>query len=182
MRKINSLFRRLYRLHVGIEKQEDILWNNLKNLHQESEWKCGIYESDKYVETIFEIAEETPGIYHYAVREGELHSVVEIGRWFNPEKTIEMFVLASHLNNILNIGTVTVNADRLVLEYQIQKNLLVPVLYEGELFEQLIKHYKISKDLHWACNKLIHENEEPVLIVADLIKKNQEEMQSHSHS
>lgn len=182
MKTISALFKKHYRLHVGVEKHEQLAWKNLKRLHQEAEWKCGVYESEKYIETVFGIADETPGVYRYTIYNGEIHFSVEIGRWFNPNQTTEMFVLASHLNNILNVGTVVVNADSLVLEYRTSKDVIIPVLYEGEMFGQLIRHYEISKDLHWACQKLIQENQEPVLIVADLLKKNREEVQSHSQS
>lgn len=180
MKTINALFQKLYRLSVGVDKHEEIVWRNLKALHSEADWRCGVYESDKCIETIFEIAPEMPAAYRYVVSDGKLVSIVEVGRWSSPEQTVEMFVLASHLNNILKSGTVTVDAHRLAIEYRIQSDLLVPVLYEGEVYGQLIRHYGTSKDLYWACSKLIHENEEPALIVADLLRKEQVEIETNS--
>jgi hypothetical protein len=177
MKQIMSFFQKIYRLSIGIEKQQQLVWEDLKALHCEAEWRCGVYESEKYLETIFEIAEDTPGTYYYMLRDGQFHTVVEIARWFKPEQTTEMFILASHFNNILNSGVVTVNVKRLVVEYRIQRDLLVPLLYDGEICGQLIKHFDISKDLYWACQKLVHGNEEPALIIADLFKKRENEIQ-----
>jgi len=47
-------------------------------------------------------------------------------------------------------------------------------LYSGELYDQLIRHQNISKDIYWAFEKLINENEAPAIIISDLINKNKE--------
>jgi hypothetical protein len=38
-----------------------------------------------------------------------------------------------------------------------------------------VRHYNTSKDIYWAFQKLVLENEIPALIIADLLKKNDEE-------
>ena len=39
---------------------------------------------------------------------------------------------------------------------------------------QTSRHYATSKDVYWAFNKLLNEQEEPALIMADLIRMKDE--------
>jgi hypothetical protein len=46
-------------------------------------------------------------------------------------------------------------------------------MYRDEIHNRMLKHYELSKDMYWAFVKLVDENEEPAIIIADLIKKNE---------
>ena len=75
----------------------------------------------------------------------------------------------------MNNGVVKVNTESLYVEYCQKIDILIPLLYKGVIYQQLIAHYNTSKDIHWAFQKLIKENEAPAIIIADLFKKIEEE-------
>ena len=177
--RIKAALYRAYRLSLTNEKQESLVWQDLKELHVKAEWRTGIYEADKYLETVFSIADETPGVYQYWITENELHFLVKVLDGFSPEMATDVFVLASHFNNLLKLGVVEVNVNSSSVSYRIKKDILVPLIYKDEIHNQLMIHYNTSKDVYWAFQKLIEENEEPALIIADLLKSRESE-ESHA--
>ena len=58
MNKIKFYLQRIFRLTLSFKKQEELVWKELKKLHTDAEWKSGVYEKEKYIETIFEICKE----------------------------------------------------------------------------------------------------------------------------
>lgn len=161
---------RAYRSLLDISNQEKIVWKELKKLHSDCGWHTGVYEEDKFLETVFSIADETPGYYHYSIRDNELQCTVRVLENYGSELTTDVFVLASHFNNLLKFGVVEVNVDSSAVTYRLPQNALVPCLYTGEIYNQITMHYETSKDIYWAFQKLNIENEEPTLIIADLLR------------
>ncbi len=58
MNKIKFYLQRIYRLALSFKKQEELVWKELKKLNAIADWKHGVYEKEKYIETIFELGEE----------------------------------------------------------------------------------------------------------------------------
>ena len=92
---------------------------------------------------------------------------------FPAELTTDFFVLATHLNNLATNGTVVVENQN--IEYFAKKDILVPLLYKGELHSELLRHHSTSKLIYWAFQKLIEESKAPIEIIDDLLKKIKEE-------
>jgi hypothetical protein len=174
MKKIKFYLKRIYRLTLSNEKQESLVWKELKKLHKDAEWDSGIYEKDKYVETIFKISENKGTTFYYMIYDEYFHCRVKILETFNQEFTTELFILAAHFNNILNNGVVIVNIHNNYVEYHQKKEILIPLLYSGEIYGQLMNHHKISKDIFGAFQRLVIEQEAPAIIIADLLKKNED--------
>lgn len=87
------------------------------------------------------------------------------------ELTSDIFILATHFNNILDYGTVTINTGRQSVDYTFNHNILLPYLYPGYLHAQTRKHLDNFRDLLYpAFQRLIHEGEAPAIIIADLLK------------
>lgn len=172
MNKIKFYLQRVYRLTLSFKKQENIVWKELKKLHSEAEWKSGIYENEKYIESVFEISNEKAGSFYYMIYDGCFHCRVLILENFPSELTTELFILAAHFNNLLNNGVVIVNVNSQYVEYHQKKDLLIPLLYNGEIHGQLIRHYNMSKDIYSAFQRLVIEQEAPAIIIADLLKEN----------
>ena len=168
-------FKKIYRISISYKKYEEIVWNDLKKLHKNSEWRYGVFESDKHIEAVFEIGEKTGAKFYYMVYDGQYHCRVKIIEEFSPDVTTDLFVLAAHFNNLLNSGVVVVNVQSGYVEYHTKNDLIVNLIYPGELHEQLLRHFNISKDIFWAFNKLVNENEEPTLIIADLMRRNKKD-------
>jgi hypothetical protein len=180
MNKIKTFINRVYRLSLDYEKQENLVWEDLKKLHTDTEWKCGVYETDKYLETVFPIADETPGFYHYGFYEREFHCSVKVLEGFHSELATNIFLLASHFNNIIKVGVVEINVNSSTVQYRVKRDVLVPLLYSGEIYDQLIRHYDTSQDIYWAYQKLVVDNEEPALIIADLLKKRDDKVKEET--
>ncbi len=170
MNKIKFYLQQIYRLTLSFKKQEEIVWKELKKLHADSEWKSGVFEKEKYIETTFEISNERGGIFYYMIYEGSFHCRVKILEDYSTELTTDLFILAAHFNNLLNYGVVRVNVNSLYVEYYQKKDLLIPLLYNSEIHDQLIRHYNTSKDIYSAFQRLVIEQEAPAIIIADLLK------------
>lgn len=173
MNKIKFYLRRIYRLALSYEKQEEVVWRDLKKLHADAEWKSGIYEKDKYIESIFEIGNEQAGVFHYIIYDSIFHCRVKIIDNYPLELTTDLFILATHFNNVLSNGVVVVNVNSHYVEYQQKRDLLIPLLYSGEIQGQITRHYNTTRDIYAAFQRLINENESPAIIIADLLKKNE---------
>jgi len=163
--------RRIIQVNMNAEKQELAVWNNLKKLHSDSDWKCGVYEKDKFVETHFEIANEKYAAFFYIISDLEFHCRVKIIENFPVEITSDIFILASHFNNLIKSGRVEVNVTDKFVAYNYNCDLLVPLIYNGEIHRRMLNHYNLAKDIYWAFDKLIVENEAPAIIISDLLKK-----------
>lgn len=172
MNKIKFYLQRIYRLTLSFKKQEAIVWKELKKLHTDAEWKAGVYEKEKYIETIFEISNEQGAVFYYMIYHGSFHCRVKILENYPTELTTDLFILAAHFNNLLNSGVVIVNVNLKYVEYHQQRDLLIPLLYNSEIHGQLTRHYNTSKDIYSAFQRLVIEQEAPAIIIADLLKEN----------
>jgi len=175
MNKLINYLQRIYRLSLNFKKHEDIVWNDLKNLIEKADWRAGVFEKEKYIELAFEIGENTGGHYFYCVGDNQFSCRVKVATDYPPEQAEAIFILASHFNNLLNHGMVYVNPEGRYISYVLECNLLIPLLYPGELHTYLLLHYNTSKNVYWAFQRLLNENEAPAIIIADLLKKNEEE-------
>lgn len=172
--KLKSYFQKIYRITLGYKHFEKYVWNELIELHKKAKWHYGIFAEDKYIETVFEISENKNTRYFYSVDQGYFHCRVRIIEDFHAEITTDLFVLASHFNNLLNYGVVMVNVENKFIEYQMKSDFTIHVIFPDEIHAQLIRHHKISQDIFWAFDKLIEESEEPAIIIADLLKMREE--------
>jgi hypothetical protein len=172
MNKIKFYLQRIYRLALSFKKQEELVWKELKKLHADADWKHGVYEKEKYIETIFELGKEQGGAFYYMIYDGSFHCRVKILENYPTELTTDLFILAAHFNNLLNNGVVMVNVQSCYVEYHQKRDLLIPLLYTSETYGQLMRHYNTSKDIYYAFQRLVIEQEAPAIIIADLIKEN----------
>ena len=173
MNKIKFYLQRIYRLTLGFKKQEELVWKELKKLHSVADWKHGVYEKEKYIETIFEIGKEQGGAFYYMIYDGNFHCRVKIIKDYPIELTTDLFILAAHFNNLLKNGVVIVNVNSHYVEYHQKRDLLIPLLYNSEIYGQLTEHYNTSKDIYTAFQRLVIEQEAPAIIIADLLKENE---------
>ena len=78
MKDLIAYFKRAYRLSLSFKKQEELVWQDLKKVHSDAQWRSGVYEKEKYIETVFEIANEKPGTFYYMIYDGNYHCRVKI--------------------------------------------------------------------------------------------------------
>jgi hypothetical protein len=179
MKKLLHFISKIYRISLHHKKQESLVWKDLKQTHHKSEWKSGVYEKERYIETVFTISEEKAASFYYFIHEGSLHCRVKVLENFSPEITTDIFVLASHFNNLLVNGIVKVDAVNQYVEYDQKLDLLVLLLYRGEIKRLISTHYFTAKDVSAAFDRLITEQEAPAIIIADLLKKKESKNQDN---
>ena len=173
--KIKMYLKRMYRITRSIEKQEELVWTDLKKFHSGTNWKSGVYERERYIETIFGLSDQRSDTFYYMIYDGRYHCRVKVLENFPEELVNEVFILATHMNNVLNNGVVIVNVNSGYVEFHQKRDLVVPLIYTGDIYDQLIRHYNTSKDVYMAFRRLVIEQEAPAIIIADLLKKNEEE-------
>jgi hypothetical protein len=171
MNKIKFFLQRVYRLTISFNKQEEIVWRELKKLQSDADWKHGVYEKEKYIETVFEISKEKGALFYYMIYDGSFHCRVKILQDYPTDFTTDLFILSAHFNNLLTNGVVVVDVNNCFVEYHLKRDLLIPLLYSGEIYDQLIRHHRTSKDIYAAFQRLIIEQEAPAIIIADLLKQ-----------
>ena len=177
LQKIKLHLRRMYRITRSFEKQEELVWQDMKKLHAGTDWRSGIYEKLRYIETIFTMAESEYATFYYMIYDGRYHCRVKVLENFPEELATDVFILASHMNNVLNNGVVTVNAQDRYVEYHQKRDFIIPLIYTDDIYDQLIRHYKTSKDMHKAFMRLVIEQEAPAIIIADLLKRNEDRVE-----
>ena len=170
MERVKFFFQRIYRVSLSYPRQEVLVWQDLKKLHLQADWRHGIFEREKTLETTFEINEGVDATFRYMIHGSFLHSRVRVLEDFPAEMATEFFILATHFNNLLQSGVVIVDAHARNIEYSDKKELLVHLLYNGEIYNQITQHYNISTDLYSAFQRLLLEQESPAIIIADFLK------------
>ena len=152
-----------------------MFWKDLKRYHAQAEYSSGIFEKEKTIESNFGISKDTSATYYFQVDDGFFYCRVKVLQDFPSEFTPDVFILASHFNNLLNNGVVKVNTESRYVEYQVKRDILAPLLFTDEIHTQAFGHYRISKDVYGAFKRLIEEQESPAIIIADLLRSKDNE-------
>ena len=171
MKKLKFYLKRVYRLALSFKKQEEIVWSDLKKLHAEIDFKSGVYEKEKYIETFFQIGDEKVGRFFHMIYDGYFDCRVKILDRFPVDLTSDIFILATHFNNLISNGAVLVNVNNNYVEYRQKREWLIPLLYTHEIYGQLNNHFTMSKDIYEAFQRLVENKEAPAIIIADLLKE-----------
>ncbi|MCO5264216.1 MAG: hypothetical protein M9901_15180 [Lentimicrobium sp.] len=170
MNRIAHYLRMCYRLTLNADKQEEALWKELKKFHLLQDYPSGIYEKEKVISTTLKLSDSYSEAFNYSIIYGHYYCSVRLIRHYPEELSPEIFILTTHLNNILMEGGVSVDTEEQNVEYITRKDILITLLYPGFIYERMNRHYKVARRLHQAFTRLINENEAPALIVADFLK------------
>lgn len=175
MIKLISQIRALYHLLMPVKKQESILWGYLKQYHTQEKFHSGIFEQQKRIELVFTLAEGVDARFVHRVFSGKMQYWGRALESFDPDLTTDMFVLATHFNNLLRAGKVIVDPDGYYVDYSLEADYATNLLYPGEIVNDVHIHFRTTRDVHWAFQKLNAEREEPAIIIADLMRLKEEE-------
>jgi hypothetical protein len=99
-------------------------------------------------------------------------------RSFDEEKTNDILVLASHFNSLLNFGVVKVSVKYNIVEYRYSGDLLAYMLYNGEIDNDHITHYNLTKDCAWAFYRLLESGDDPVFVFSELLQRKEDQDQA----
>jgi hypothetical protein len=138
--KIKMYLKRIYRITRSFEKQEELVWQDMKKLHASTDWRSGVFEKRRYIETVFTMAKREYATFYYMLYDGRYHCRVKLLKNFPDELATDVFILASHMNNILNNGIVTVNAVDKYVEFHQNRDLIIPLIYTDDIYDQFIRY------------------------------------------
>ena len=167
--------KRVYRLSLNISKQEDLLLKDLEKLFTIEKWRFSICKSEKTIEAYWENADGKMERFVYCIEDRNFKCRVKVLDNFPIELATEIFILATHFNNLIRRGIVQVNTNEGYVEYCIDREIFIPLLYNEEIYPQMMIHYSTSKEIFLGYQRLVEENEAPAIIIADLLKKYEEE-------
>lgn len=172
---IKFYLRRLYRLSTNINTWDDLVWNDLKKLHLDANWNSGVHERDKVITCHFSINDTKILQYLHYINNGNFNVRVTLIDEFEEECINEVFILTTHINNIISRGQVTVNPNNRSVSYTDYDPIIIPLLYSGDIYDRIIRHYNLSKIVYAAFDRLLYEGESPAIIIADIINENKNE-------
>jgi len=170
--KVKKYLKRVYRLSLSPAKREVVVWRDLKKLFAILKLRHGVFESSKHIEVGFGVEEGKGVPFFYSVDDGDFKCFVRVAEDFAEELTSDIFILATHFNNLLNHGMVTIDTDDRSVGFTMKEDALIPCLYPGHLHFMMEKHLDITRDLLYkAFQRLIHEDEAPAIIISDLLSE-----------
>ena len=175
---LKYFLQRIFRVAFRLKKLDNVIWEDLKTLHKQNEWRYGCYETERFIETGFEIEENHVVPFYYFVSLEYFQCRVKIVESYSIDETTNIFILASHFNNVLRRGKIIINVEAAFVEYQEKLDSLLPFIYSGELYAEIIRHHRTAKDAYQAFQRLIKDQEEPAIIIADLLRNNQDKQDS----
>lgn len=171
MKKLIQNIKTLIRLSKDRTKWSDVVWKDLVNLHKEAGWQSGHFDNDRFVETRFLVDEgDTMKSFYYFVDNLEYKCRVKILENYPVDCTTDLFILATHFNNLLNFGCVRVNTELGFVEYSLNTDLQLVYMDKNLMHFAMIKHHDVSRQVYWAFQRLLNSDDEPALIIADVLK------------
>lgn len=161
--------KKCYRVNLNQEKRKKLLWKDLIELHKNENWNYTIHDNTWCMESLIQNNKNQINRYFYSIYRDKFYSRVKVIYDFPEDLTTNLFILTSHMNNILNEGIIHINIENKYIEYSKSENITVPLIHQQALKNQIILHYSASQKIQWAFEELINRNEEPDLIFAELM-------------
>lgn len=175
MKKIRQWLKKSRAVNLDAKSQEIRVWKQLKEFLEYKKYRFGAFESEKTCEVQLEIIEDYYKTFYFTINNNELHLRVKIFDEYPIDKATDIFVLASHLNNVLKTGKIKVNVKYNYVEYYIRKNIVLFLLEDNELLETIYTHHSTSITLFYSFFRLIENDTPPVEIISDILKANEDE-------
>ena len=169
-RNIPDNLKRMYRL-TKVSKRSEIVWDELIKLHKLLGLNYGLYEKDKYLETSFGDDENGVLRFRHSVDNNRLLLSALILPEFEVDCINDVMILASHFNNLLTRGIVSVNIEHRYVEFQYSGDLLRYMLYPIEIYTDIQWHYSMAEECFRTYTEMINTRDEPVFAFAEFMKR-----------
>ena len=171
--KIKYTFKRFYRI-LNVKKRSEFVWKDLIKYNQKKGWTFGQYETEKRIETSFSVDENNVLDFNYKVNENKLAFTSIILSEFDEDKSNDLLLLAAHFNSLLHFGVVIVSTKYNYVGFTHSGDLITYMLFDGEIDEDLIRHFNITKDVFWSFKTLLETGDDPVFVFSELLRRNEE--------
>jgi hypothetical protein len=150
------------------------VWKDLIKYNLKNGWRFGQYETEKRIETIFNLDGNNSITFSHTVTDNKLEFRAVILKSFDEERINDILVLASHFNGLLNFGSVKVNIKYNYVEFVFGGDLITYMLYPQEINNDHIAHYDLTEDCVWSFHRLLETGEDPVFVFSALLQRNDE--------
>jgi hypothetical protein len=171
--KIKYTFKRFYRI-LNVKKRSEFVWKDLIKYNQKKGWTFGQYETEKRIETSFSVDENNVLNFNYTVKEEKLAFTSIILSEFDEDKSNDLLLLAAHFNSLLSFGVVIVSTKYNYVGFTHSGDLITYMLFDGEIDEDLRRHFNITKDVFWSFKTLLETGDDPVFVFSELLRRNEE--------
>ncbi len=172
--KIKRYFSKIRRVSK-LSNKEKYVWNDLIHLLDELQLNYSRNDAEKTIYLSMSFNEETTvvsfriSLYGRSLTVGAL--IIDT---IDAEKTNDMLVLASHMNAMLPVGNVLVNASKGYVEYFLEMDICRLLLYPDEIYEGIHIHYIFTKDyILPTFQKMQNSWEDPIFVFSEFMEKYQ---------
>ncbi len=170
LQKLKHYFKKLQRVS-NLSKSDKYVWNDLIQLMDELELNYSRNDTTKTVHLNMNIFEDTAISYRYSLSGSYLIVGGLIVENIEVEKMNDMLVLASHVNAMLPVGVVLVNANRGYVEYYLELDVYRLLLFPSEIYEGMYLHNTYTKDHIFPTFQKMHTSwEDPIFIFSEFME------------
>jgi len=170
MRKTITFFEKIYKISINNKKRQELVWRDLKSFFNKMGYNYGVFEKEMMIRAVFKISENKALDFNYYIEDGSLHFKSFLIAKYNPEIASDIFILASHFNNILKDFVVIICPDKCIIELKFKIEIFSSLIYPEKKIRAMYMHHEVSNIAYLAFKRLINEREEPAIIFADVMK------------
>lgn len=181
MQKLSYYLQRVFRLLVKPSNRKSIVWKDLKSTYLNLGWEHSLDENRKLIEASFIFIEQYQGIFIYQFEDDQVLYRGLIFEEFPDDMMSDLFILATHLNNVLTIGMVTINMRDHFVEFVLKEPFVKPFLFPEDIDSTIIEHLRMMDDIIFpSFYRLIYEKESPAIIIADALRNSRSSSEKES--
>jgi hypothetical protein len=158
------------------ERQTELFWNLLKEYFKNTGYSYGTFENEKAIQQEIEISEGSCILFNYYLNRTRFYLRSNFLHYPEPQDASEIFILAQHLNNLIRgEGKIRIDTEEqcCILSFDVD---LRPYLFGLSDIDEIIHlHTALVSDARKAYQRLLLEGVEPALIIADLLKRDDDD-------
>lgn len=164
-------FQKVFRLWTNPSKRKGIVWEDLKKAYIKLDWEHAVYEDKKGIESHVHITDEHTAIFIYQFEDNYLLYRSLFFFDYPEELVTDLFVLATHINNVLKFGMVRINLKDKCVEFTFKEDVVKSFLYPEDIEFNIVQQLRVlNETIFPSFYRLIYEDEKPAIIIADLMR------------
>ena len=175
MKKVRTLLRRLYYKLAIISSEKAtrrIACRLFLNYLDENKLRYRISNDQSFVESGFDLADGHSATVYYEFSEHEKRILVQSHFLkLNAEQIPVGSVLIAHLNTLLRNGRIKINFERLQVYFERDISYTALVLEPDNLDDFHRQLVWMPKDFLWCFEQVLEANEDPVVVMGELMRK-----------
>lgn len=153
-------------------KQEELLWQKLKELNEEAGWKSSFNDRMKMMFTPFEVKSNLNLDFQYHIFNGYFSCFVWFAENFPNDVMANAFILAQNLNNTIIKGKIVVDSGCSHVHFSMSREVVCALLNPDDIYGQMELHYSLAKEIFLAFERLFEKRDRPSIIINDVYRKN----------